>query len=80
LFKTDEISSFVGVRQRIMLKKNNIQGLQHVLLKFPKYDMSQNSNKLHYKHNAFGDNFLCLTDGNDILLEVVHDRPPKSLT
>ncbi len=53
--------------------------LQHVLLKFPKYDMLQNSNQSHYKHNAFGNIFLRLTYGNDILLEVVHDRPPKSL-
>jgi hypothetical protein len=61
-------------------KKNNILDLQHVLLKFPKYDMLQNSNQSHYKHNVFGNNFMCLIDGNDILLEVVHDRPPKSLT
>jgi hypothetical protein len=62
-----------------MLKKNNILDLQHVLLKFPKYDMLQNSNQLHYKHNAFSNIFLCPIDGNDILLEVVHDHPPKSL-
>jgi hypothetical protein len=60
-------------------KKNNILDLQHVLLKFPKYDTLHNSNQLHYKHNVFANNFLCLTDGNDILLEVVHDHPPKSL-
>jgi hypothetical protein len=64
----------------LCLEKNNILDLQHVLLKFPKYDTSQNSNQLHYKHNAFSNNFLCLIDGNDILLEIVHDRPPKSLT
>jgi hypothetical protein len=40
--------------------------LQHVLLKFPKYDMLQNSNQSHYKHNVFCNNFLCLIDGNDI--------------
>jgi hypothetical protein len=61
-------------------KNNNILDLQHVLLKFPKYDMLQNSNQSHSKHNVFGNNFLCFTDGNDIVLEVVHDRPPKSLT
>ncbi len=61
-------------------KKNNILDLPHVLLKFPKYDALQNSNQLHYIHNVFGNNFLCLTAGNDILLEVVHDRPPKLLT
>jgi hypothetical protein len=60
-----------------MLKNNNILDLQHALLKFPKYDISQNSNQSHYKHNVFGNNFLGLTDGNDILLEVMHDRPPK---
>jgi uncharacterized protein (DUF2249 family) len=41
--------------------------------------MLQNSNQSHYKHNDFGNNFMCLTNGNDILLEVVNDHPPKSL-
>jgi hypothetical protein len=63
-----------------MFKKNNILDLQHVLLKFPKYDMLQNSNQSLYKHNVFGNNFICLTNANDILLEVVNDHPPKSLT
>jgi hypothetical protein len=40
-------------------KKNNILDLQHVLLKFPNYDMLQNSNQSHYKHNAFSNIFLC---------------------
>jgi hypothetical protein len=41
--------------------------------------MLQNSNQLHYKYNVFDNIFLCITDGNDILLEVMHDRPPESL-
>jgi hypothetical protein len=65
---------------RLCFLKNNILDLQHVLLKFPKYDMLQIFNQSHYKHNDFSNNFLGLTNGNDILLKVVHDRPPKSLT
>ncbi len=64
----------------LCFKKNNILDLRQVLLKFPKYDMLQNSNQSHYKHNVFGNNFICLTYGIDILLEVVHGCPPKSLT
>jgi len=56
-----------------------ILNLQHVQLKISKYGMLQNSNKSHHKHNIFDNIFLCLTYGNDILLEVVHDHPPKSL-
>jgi hypothetical protein len=63
-----------------MLKKNNILDLQHVLLKFPMYDTLQNSNQSHYKHNFLAIIFLCLTNGNDILLEFMHDCPPKSVT
>jgi len=63
----------------LCFKKIYIINLQHVLLKFPKYDMLQNSNQSHHKHNVFGNNFLCLIDGNDILLEIMHDHPPKSL-
>jgi hypothetical protein len=62
------------------VKKRTIFWIFNILLKFPKHDMFQNSNQSHYIHNAFGNNILCLTDGNDILLEVVHDRRPKSLT
>jgi hypothetical protein len=74
VFKTNEISFSIGALCYIYIY---ILDLQHVLFKFPKYDTLQNSNQSHYKHNVSGNNFLCLIDGNDILLEVVHDRSPK---
>jgi len=55
---------------KLCSKNKNILDLQHCKILI---------NRIK-KHNAFGNNFMCLIDGNDILLEVVNDHPPKSLT
>jgi hypothetical protein len=79
VFKIDEISSSINARQQLMLKNEQYSRSSTCLIEVFKIWSLQNSNQSHYKHNFFDDNFMCLTDGNDIMLEVLHVRPPKSL-